>query len=266
MIEAKTQFDAGNLDAAIQAALDAVKSKPTDAAARTFLFELSCFSGNWERAEKQLEVIGHQDVKAMIGAKIFQQNFKAERDRLKVFDEGAKPEFMMPPPVYVQDLVVANKFLGDGKIAEARELFDKIEEERPAFACTVNGEEKEDFRDYNDSTMCIIEAIFKDTYVWLPMEQIIRVTFLEQKSLRDVYWRQAEVEVRNGLGGEMFVPSLYVNSFKSDDDEVRLGRTTNWRELGEDTFIGEGVRLFFIEGEAKTIFDLEKIEFNEITE
>ncbi len=266
MIEAKTQFDAGNLDAAIQEALNVVKSKPLDAAARTFLFELSCFSGNWERAEKQLEVIGHQDVKAMIGAKIFQQNFKAERDRLKVFDEGTKPEFMMPPPIYVQDLVVANKFLSDGKIADARALFDKIEEERPAFSCSVNGVEKEDFRDYNDSTMCVIEAIFKDTYVWLPLEHVIRIKFFEQKSLRDVYWRHAEVEVRNGLGGEMFVPSLYANSFKSDDDAVRLGRTTNWRDLGEDTFVGEGVRLYFTEGEAMTIFDLEKIEFNGVSE
>lgn len=266
MIEAKTQFDAGNLNGAIQAALNVVKSKPSDVAARTFLFELSCFSGEWERADKQLEVIGHQDVNAMIGAKIFQQNLKAERDRLKVFDEGLKPEFMMPPPVYVQDLVVANKFLGDGKIAEARELFDKIEEERPAFACRVNDEEKEDFRDYNDGTMCIIEAIFKDTYVWLPMEQIIRINFMERKSLRDVFWRQAEVEVRNGLGGEMFVPSLYVNSWKSDNDEVRLGRTTNWREVGNDTFAGEGLRMFFTQGEVKTIFDLEKIEFTEITE
>ncbi len=67
MNEAKTQLDAGNLDGAVEAALSAVKSSPTDAAARTFLFELSCYAGNWERAEKQLEVIGHQDVNATIG-------------------------------------------------------------------------------------------------------------------------------------------------------------------------------------------------------
>jgi hypothetical protein len=30
-----------------------------------------------ERAERQLEVIGHQDVNAMIGSKIYQGNFQS---------------------------------------------------------------------------------------------------------------------------------------------------------------------------------------------
>jgi protein involved in temperature-dependent protein secretion len=67
MNDAKLQLDAGNLTGAVEAALKLVKTNPTNEAARTFLFELSCFSGEWERAEKQLEVIGHQDAKAMIG-------------------------------------------------------------------------------------------------------------------------------------------------------------------------------------------------------
>ena len=103
MNEAKTQLDAGNLNGAIEAALNTVKSNPTDVAARTFLFELSCFAGDWERAEKQLDVIGHQDVNAMIGSQIFKQNFHAERDRLRLFSDGLMPECLMTPPNYVDD-------------------------------------------------------------------------------------------------------------------------------------------------------------------
>ena len=44
------------------------------------------------------------------------------------------------------------------KLPKPAQLLDKIEEERPAFACKVNGEEKEDFRDYNDLTMCVFEV------------------------------------------------------------------------------------------------------------
>ena len=95
MNEAKKQLDAGNLDAAMEEALKTVKANPTDVAARTFLFELSCFAGNWDRAEKQLEVVGHQDVKAMIGAQIFKQNLGAERDRLRHFADGLMPECLM---------------------------------------------------------------------------------------------------------------------------------------------------------------------------
>jgi protein involved in temperature-dependent protein secretion len=67
--------------------------------------------------------------------------------------------------------------------------------------------------------------------------------------------------MNNGLGGEMFLPSLYVNSWKSEDDQVRLGRKTDWRDVGEEVYIGEGLREFFTEGEAKSILELKEIEF-----
>lgn len=262
MSEAKTQLDIGNLSGAIEAAIGAVKNNPTDDTARTFLFELSCFSGEWERAERQLDVIGHQSAPAMIGSQIYRQNFQAERDRIELFEKGKRPEFVMPPPQYVEELYTANNLVREGKTAEARAALDKIEEARPAFACKVNGEDKEDFRDYNDLTMCVFEALVKEAYVWLPMEQVVKIEFFEKKTLRDVFWRQAKVEVKNGLIAEIFLPSLYVNSWKSDDDQVRLGRANNWLEAGDEIYIGEGLRMFFANGEAVPILEINEIEFN----
>lgn len=262
MNDAKTELDAGNLTAAVNSALNMVKANPTNETARTFLFELSCFSGDWERAEKQLDVIGHQDANAMVGSLIYRQNFKAERDRMRLFSMGMRPETAMPLPDYVEDLLKANTLVNEGKTAEARELFDQIEEKRPAFPCSVNGEHFSDFRDYNDPTMCVFEIIVKDSYVWLPIEQVRSIKFLERKSLRDVFWLQAEVEMTNGTSGEMFFPSLYVNSWKHDDDSVRLGRSVDWRDAGDDIFIGEGTKLFWMDGEGRTILDLQTIEFD----
>ena len=261
MYEAKTQLEAGNLSGAVEAALNIVKKNPTDVTARTFLFELSCFSGDWDRAEKQLDVIGHQDNNAMIGSLIFRQNFHAERSRLKVFSDSQKPEFLMSPPDYVIGLLTANNRLREGNAAEAREILDQVEEQRPAFTCKINGVEAEDFRDYNDLTSCIFEVIVKDTYVWLPMEQVEKIEFIAPKSLRDLYWIQAKVETVNGTNGEMFFPSLYANSFKSDNDQVRLGRMTDWKEMGADVYIGEGMRMFWSEGKDKPILELNEIEF-----
>ncbi len=261
MNEAKAQFDEGNLDGAIQATLNIVKSKPTDVIARTFLFELSCFSGDWERAEKQLDVIGQQDVDAMVGAQIYKQNFKAERDRQRHFADNVIPECLMSPPKYVEDLLKANSRIIEGNASEAREVLDKIDEERPAFACKINGEEFGDFRDYNDLTMCVFETIVKDSYTWIPFEQVEKITFPKPKTLRDLYWIQAEVEMVNGTKGEMFLPTLYVNSYKSENDKVRLGRMTDWKDLGEDVYLGEGLRTFWHDGAYKSILDLEEIEF-----
>lgn len=260
--EAKIMLDAGNLTGAIEIALNSVKSNPTDETARTFLFELSIFAGNWDRAEKQLEVIGHQDVNAMIGAQIYKQNLSAERDRLRHFEDGMLPECVLPTPKYVDKLLVAGSHIREGRFAEARKILDEAEEERPAFSGKLNGEEFTDFRDYNDITSCVFEGIIKGSYTWLPFEQITRMKFSTSKTLRDRFWIQAEFEMINGTNGELFLPALYVNSWKSEDDQIRLGKVTDWRELSEDLFVGEGTRMFQIDGGYKLISDIETIEFD----
>lgn len=261
MNDAILQLDAGNLTGAAQSALNLVKTNPTNVTARTFLFELSCFSGEWERAEKQLDVIGHQDANAMIGSLIYKQNLKAERDRMHLFSHGTRPESAMRLPDYVEDLLKANELVREGKTGEARLMLDAVEENRPAFPCTVNGEAFSDFRDYNDMTVCVFEVIIKDSYVWLPFEQVEKIEFLERKSLRDIYWPQAKVEMTNGTSGEMFFPSLYVNTWKADDDKLRLGRSVDWRDLGDEIYVGEGARLFWMDGKDKSLLDIQTIEF-----
>jgi len=262
MNDAKLQLDAGNLSAAVDSALKLVKTNPTDATARTFLFELSCFAGDWDRAEKQLDVIGHQDTNAMIGSMIYRQNFKAERDRMKLYTDGLKPQFMTAVPSYVDDLLSAANRLREGNAFEARSILDTVEENRPAFPCTVNGEVFSDFRDYNDLTMCVFEAIHKDSYMWLPFESVQKIEFFAPKTLRDLYWIQSKVELTNGMGGEMFFPALYSGSWKSDNDQVRLGRMTDWRSVGDELFVGEGTKLFWMDGRDKSILDIRTIEFS----
>lgn len=262
MNDAKLHLDKGNLTAAVESALDLVKSNPTVYAARAFLFELSLFAGGWDRADRQLDVIGHQDANAAIGSLIYRQNLSAERDRIKFFEAGLRPETPDPPTDWINDLFTANDLIREGNTLEARTLLDKVEEERPAFSCTVNGEGFSDFRDYNDPTMCVFEAIVKDSYVWLPFTSVKSLEFLERKSLRDVYWPQAKFELTNGTNGELFLPSLYVNTWKNADDQVRLGRSVDWREAGDDIYIGEGTRVYTMDGKDKPILDLKSIQFN----
>lgn len=261
MNEAKTLLESGNLSGAIEAALAFVKSNPTNPSARIFLFELSAFAGDWERAKRQLDVIGHQDTTAMIGSKILEQCVLAEGKRTDFFAKAAKPEFLASPPDYVYGLLTANNRVIEGNLKEAREILDKVDEQRPAFACKINGADAEDFRDYNDLTSVILEVIIKDSYVWVPFEQIEKITFFEPKSLRDYFWRQATLETDNGTNGEVFIPTLYNDSWRSGDDLVRLGKITDWRDFGEDIFVGEGTKLFAVGAEHKTILDLQTIEF-----
>lgn len=261
MKEAKLRLDDGDLGGAVTAAIEHVRANPTDSVARTFLFELSLFTGEWERAEKQLDVIGHQDAATMVGSLIYRQNIKAERDRLEYFSDGRKPETLTGSPPHIADLLNANNRIREGHITEAREILDGVEERRPAYACAVNGESFSDFRDYNDITMCVFEVIFKDAYIWLPFEHVESVEFFTPRTLRDLFWVQADVLLTNGTRGEMFFPALYAGSWKSENDQVRLGRMTDWRDLGNELFVGEGMRSFWMDGRDRSLLDIKTIEF-----
>ncbi|MEK7723337.1 MAG: type VI secretion system accessory protein TagJ [Acidobacteriota bacterium] len=261
MEKAKALLEEGNLNGAIDAALQAVKASPTNVAARTFLFELSLFSGDWDRADRQLDAIGHQDVNAMVGSLVYRHCLAVEKQREKTFKEGVAPEFITPPPPYVMESIYAINSIREGKLAEARDVLDKVDEERPAFTCKVNGEEVEDFRDCNDITSAVLEVIIKDNYIWVPIEQIVKLKILERKTLRDLYWLQGELETSNGTKGEVFIPALYSGSYRSQDDTIRLGRSADWRDLGNDILIGEGMKLFWLNGKATPIFEIREIEF-----
>jgi protein involved in temperature-dependent protein secretion len=42
---------------------------------------------------------------------------------------------------------------------------------------------------------------------------------------------------------------------------VRLGRANNWLDAGDEVYIGEGLKMFFTNGEAVPILDINEIEF-----
>ncbi|HLG17552.1 MAG TPA: type VI secretion system accessory protein TagJ [Blastocatellia bacterium] len=262
MAAAKDLLDAGNLQGAIDQMTSEVKSNPLDAQRRVFLFELLCFAGDFDRAERQLGVIGNQSVKAEVGVQVYHNNIKAERERRRLFSDGLQPHFLSEPPAYVDRHLDAINRLREGNFAEARALLDRAEEERPALGGKLNGVEFQDFRDYDDFVGPVLELIVRNEYVWLPFEQIKRVEMSAPKQLRDLLWAPARIEAADGTIGEVFIPALYTNSSEHSDDQVRLGRMTDWRELGEDLCTGAGLRLFLVDGEDKALLGVRSVEFN----
>ena len=261
MTQAKELFEAGKLDEAIEELLREVKADPSDGAKRTFLFELSCFAGDWERAERQLDVIGHQSAKAELGVMVYRANINAEQERRRVFTEGVQPHFLREPPAYVDLHVAALNQLRQGQTAEARATLDRAEEERPAIAGKFDGQDFEDFRDYDDRVGPVLELIVKDKYVWLPYEQISRMEISPPRQLRDMLWASARIEALDGTIGEVYVPSLYAGTSDSENDQVRLGRMTDWKELGDDLLSAVGQRLFLVDGEDRSLFEAKQVEF-----
>lgn len=261
MMKAKELFQAGKLNEAIEELVRAVKANPSDPAGRTFLFELSCFAGDWERAERQLDVIGHQSATAELGVMVYRANMKAEQERRRVFTEGVQPHFLREPPAYVDLHVAALNQMHQGQMAEARATLDRAEEERPAIAGKFDGQDFQDFRDYDDRVGPVLELIVKDKYVWLPFEQISRLEISPPRQLRDMIWASARIEALDGTIGEVYVPTLYPGTSDSENDQVRLGRMTDWKQVSEDLYSAIGQRLFLIDGGDRSLFEAKLVEF-----
>ncbi|MEO8340702.1 MAG: tetratricopeptide repeat protein, partial [Nitrospirota bacterium] len=96
-MKAKELLEANQLSAAIEALTQDVKKQPTDTHLRTFLFEVLCFAGEYERAERQLDVIGHQNESAGIGVEVYRQLLRADKSRQRWFAEGLRPTFLLEP-------------------------------------------------------------------------------------------------------------------------------------------------------------------------
>ena len=264
MSQAKAFFDAGQLNSAIGELTREVKEHPADASLRTFLFEMLCFAGEWDRAEKQLDALGHQDVRTEIGVQVYRNNIKAERDRRRLFSDGLQPHFLTEPPAYIDlHLAVINR-LREGKTVEARDTLDRAEEERPALAGTFNGKRFEDFRDWDDVVGPVLELIINGQYTWLPFEHIRSMEVNAPKHTRDLVWASARIQATDGTIGEVYIPALYAGSSEHTSDQVRLGRMTDWKRLSDDLSVAVGLRLFLMDGEDKPLYEARSVEFEPV--
>src|SRR6185437_14960252 len=88
---AKALLQSGKLTEAIEALNVEVRDNPTDVQRRTFLFELLCFAGEYDRAEKQLNVLAQSGKQAELGAILYHSALHGSRVRKDLFDKKDYP-------------------------------------------------------------------------------------------------------------------------------------------------------------------------------
>lgn len=260
-MKAKELLDAGHLSAAIEQLNQEVKSHPADSRLRTFLFELLCFAGDYQRAERQLDVIGQQEATAEVGIQVYRNVLVTESARRRLFSEGLRPSFLFDPPPYVHLHLEAVNCLREGNSTGAVELLEKSNSSRPGLKGRVDGQPFLEFRDGDDLIAPFLEVIVHNTYIWLPFEQIKHLEISVPKRLRDLLWIPATLESHLGPVGEVFLPVLYAGSSEHADDRVKLGRMTDWQAVAEELALGVGQHLFFIDGQDRGMLEIRDLEF-----
>ncbi len=263
-MSAKELFDAGNLSGAIEQVTQDVKSNPRDLKSRIFLFELLCFAGEFQRAQRQLDAAAQTsgDVKIEMGAQAYRNLLEAEKLRREFFTGAHKtPKFFSEPPAYTALHIDAVGKLHGQEWDALEQLMEQSASVRQPLSGQCNGKAFSDFHDGDDLLSPFLEVLFQSDYYWLPLEQIERVEIPAPTTLRDLLWTPANVQLSDGPLGDLLIPAQYYGSHENPDDLVKLGRMTNWNSVGNDHLSGLGQRTFFADDTEYPLLEIRTLEF-----
>lgn len=256
MTTAQEFYNAGRLQAAIDAQSELVRSNPTDLKKRMFLFEMLAFAGQWERASKQLAMMDTPDQSVVLTITNYRFCLEGEDHRRKVFQENKLPNFFVEPPGWVYHRLEAIKLLNAGQAAAAKTLLEQCDSELTLPKLSWNNGAPQPIRDCDDLFGPVLEVISKGGYFWLPLEQLDGITANAPKAPRDLNWFPAKISVKNGPAGDAYLPALYPQSYLSDRDTIRLGRETDWSSAEASPVRGQGLRMLLVGDDAYHIPDL----------
>jgi type VI secretion system protein ImpE len=223
-------FRAGKLNEAVQALGVELRDYPTDAKRRTFLFELLCFTGDYDRAEKHLQVLSEGGPSTELGALLYRGVLAAERARQESF---LKREYTMTPA------------------------------EPLPFTGTLNGKPFESLADADSRIGARLETFSAGTYLWIPLAHLASIEIAAPRRLRDLLWLPAMVRTGPGFKGielgEVLIPVLSPLSWRHADDQVRLGHATVWEESEEGEEIPFGQKMLLVDGEEVPILEVRSL-------
>ena len=228
---AERLYTEGRLSDAIAALGNALRNDPSDIRSRTFLFELLCFAGAFDRASKQLGALASADAEAVISTAWYQEALLAQVQRQEMFEKGEFPEPETEVPV----------------------------------SGTLNGKPFSDLRDADPRIGARMEAIVGGRYTWFPFRHLERVEIKPPTRLRDLYWAPAEIETTEelqGYAGDVLLPVMTPFAWRHTDQSVQLGRVTEWTELADGVEVPEGQKIWLVDGEDVPILEVRSLTIN----
>jgi type VI secretion system protein ImpE len=248
----------------------AVRSNPSDAKQRIFLFELLSVLGQWDRALNQLNVAGDLSAAALGTVQVYREALSCEVLRGEVFAGKRSPLVLGQPDQWVALLIEALRLTAEGRHAQAEELRAGALEAaaatpgrlRPSADPEAPSQAFEWIADADSRLGPLLEAIVNGRYYWIPFRNIRSIQVEKPADLRDLVWMPALFQWANGGEAAGLIPTRYPASEASEDDAIRLARRTAWAELAPQTFTGLGQRMLATDIGEHALMDLRRVELD----
>jgi type VI secretion system protein ImpE len=261
--EAEAALKAGDLSACAVALTNAVKAEPANAKLRTFMFQLLCLRGEWDRAITQLNVVSEMDSAAIAMKQVYEQPVYCERLRSAVFSGKKVPMVFGNPSDWLAKLIEALLVEAGGDVSKAAELRAAALAEAPSTGGEIDGNRFEWIADADSRLGPVLEAIINNRYYWVPFEHLSKVDIEAPEDLRDRVWMPAHLEFTNGGDVLALIPTRYPGSESSGRDELILARATEWLPQAGDSYHGLGQRVFATDAADFALMDVRSIKFDE---
>lgn len=252
----------GDARRALQLLTDQVRSRPQDVKLRTFLFQLLCVLGQWERALNQLKVAGELDAATLPMVQTYREAIACEALRQQVFAGQKVPMLFGEPEPWVALLIEALLREGRGEAEAARTLRAQALEQAPAVAGQADGTPFAWLADADGRLGPVLEAIINGRYYWLPLNRLARFDIEAPADLRDAVWMPAHFEFTNGGEVVGLVPTRYPGTDLAAGDALALARRTDWVERAPGDFVGLGQRLLTTDNQDIGLMDLRSVVFD----
>lgn len=247
-------YKAGRLAEAIEAQVQEVKTSPLDQSKRLFLFELLAFSGDLDRATRQIDALKYDDNDLQRAAAGYRKVLESERARRDLFARGVAPGFFGEPAEHMRLRLDAVNRLRDNRPDEAAELLARAAEATPPVRGQLNGKPFELLRDGDDLLGGVLEVMAQGRYFWAGLDQLGLVAMNPPRFPRDLLYIPARIELATEAG-DVFLPALYPGSHEHGDDQVKLGRATDWKDVGGGLALGQGLHTYLIDEDAVSLLE-----------
>ncbi len=261
-MEIKELIDSGHLTEAISSVSEEVRKLPQDSASRNILWELLCIAGEYERADNHLDVLITQHPQASERAGLYRRVLRAAQTRLDCFYQGAKPEFIERPSQMMQAVLKALVERRFGNMADAAKILQDSSKTATPVKGKCNNKQFSLLRDCEDWCAYFLEVFtVKGKYYWIAFEDIDSVELLSPQFPIDLIWRRAHLKLKNGIDGEVFLPSIYVDTPK-EYETARLGYRTDWLLEKDEPVSGIGQKLFLLDKGEIAMMEIQYLVFD----
>jgi type VI secretion system protein ImpE len=253
---------AGDPAAALKALQQQVRAQAADPKLRTFLFQLLCVLGQWQRAGDQLKVCGELDAGTLAMVNTYSAALQCEGVRRAVFAGTATPHVFGPPAQWVALLAQALRLEADGHPTQAADLRAQAFELAEASPGRADEQPFAWIADADSRLGPVLEVIINGRYGWLPFVHLRQIDIEPVADLRDLIWAPAHLEFAVGGDTVALLPARYEGSAESGEPALQLARKTDWLTLAQDQYRGLGQRILATDTAELGLLEVRRIVFD----